>query len=868
MGEVYRARDTRLGREVAVKVLPAEVASDSGRIKRFEKEARSASALNHPNIITIHEIGSVDSTHYIVMELIDGRTLRDFLAGGPVPTGRLLQIAAETAEGLAKAHAAGIVHRDLKPENIMVTGDGHTKILDFGLAKLTEREPVTNEETGAPTVSAGTEPGMVMGTVAYMSPEQALGKPVDFRSDQFSFGSILYEMATGMRAFARGSAPEALTAIIREEPEPIVTLNSRVPAPVRWIVERCLAKEPRGRYASTEDLARELTTIRDHLFEATSGTVELAAKPSPARHRRLGLSAAIVAAILALLAAVSWHLRRNDYFWKNPLAEARFTRLTNWEGTEFDADISRDGKFVAFLADREGVFDAWLTQVGGGEFHNLTGGRHTRLANEHVHNIGFSGDGTHVWLRITAEKGPDSVGVWLIPTMGGIERPFLPKNSVQAVWSPDGSRVLYHTLDSGDPMFIADRSGGNARQVFVDKPGIHNHYPTWSPDGRFIYFVRGIPTTWDMDIWRIPSTGGRPERLTRHHSRVAYPTFLDERTLVYTAATGGMYSLSGSDLYAMDVERRIPHRVSFGLEEYISIAASADARLLVAAVANPKRDLWTVPISDHIAEEAEASRFRLQGVRADAPRFGPDYLLYLSSMGTADGLWRFKEGAAAELWRSSEGAVVAAPAVSRDGTQIAFAVRVGEQSRLQVISADGTNLHPVAESLDVRDAPSWSPDGGWIAVCANEGGANPLFKVPLRGGAPVRLVEGVTLDPVWSPDGRYILYSESLGGSLLRVKAVTAEGRPFPFPELEARLGGNRYRFLPDGKSLVVSLGKERHYLNFWLLDLETHRLRQLTNLKPGFDTRDFDISPDGKQILFDRVAENSDIVLIDLPRR
>jgi Tol biopolymer transport system component len=865
MGEVWRARDTRLGREVAIKVLPAELASEPDRLKRFEREAWAASSLNHPNVVTIYEIERIDSVRFIAMELVSGKTLREVLAGGPLPTRKLLGIAVQVADGLAKAHFAGIVHRDLKPENVMVTKDGLVKILDFGLAKLAHPELEGEQPTSALTVSEATRPGTVMGTVGYMSPEQAAGHPVDVRSDQFSFGSMLYEMATGTRAFARGTTPETLTAIIREEPEPIVVLNSRVPAPVRWIVERCLAKEPRSRYASTEDLARELMTIQDHLSEAASGAVELAAKHPLPRHRLLWLSAAVTA-ILAVLGAAFWHLRRTETFWKNPLAEARFTRLTDWEGTEFDADISRDGKFVAFLADREGVFDVWVTQVGGGEFRNLTHGQHTRLANQQVRSVGFSGDGARLWLRIPAEKGRQDVSVWVVPTMGGTERPFLPENSIQAAWSPDGGRVLYFTQDPGDPIFIADRGGGNARQIFVDRPGIHNHYLTWSPDGRFVYFVRGIPTTWDMDIWRIPSTGGRPERVTRHHSRVAYPTFLDEKTLVYTAATGGMYSLSGSDLYAIDVERQIAHRVSFGLEEYISIAASADGRRLVAAVANPTRNLWTVPISDHVAEEAEAARFRLQGVSADAPRFGPGYLLYLSSMGTADGLWSFKEGATTELWRSSEGAVVAAPAVSHDGAQIAFAVRVGEHSRLQVMSADGTNLHPAAESLDVRDAPSWSPDGRWIAVCANEGGANPLFKVPVQGGAPIRLVDGVIFDPVWSPDGRYIIYSESVGGSLYPVKAVTPDGRPFPFQKLEVRYGGNRYRFLPSGKGLVVSVGKERHYLNFWLVDLETQGMRQLTNLKPGFDIRDFDISPDGKQIVFARVSENSDIVLIDRP--
>ncbi len=274
MGEVYRARDPRLQREIAIKVLPAAVASDPERLKRFEKEARAASALNHPNLVTIHDIGSADGVEYIAMELVDGRTLREALADGAVPIRTLLSIAAQASDGLAKAHGAGIVHRDLKPENVMVTRDGFVKILDFGLAKLTQPED-SSGATAARTVSGGTEPGIVIGTVGYMSPEQALGKALDFRSDQFSFGSILYEMATGKRAFARGNTPETLTAILREEPEPIGSIAPVTPAPLRWVIERCLAKSPDDRYASTRDLARDLATLKDHLSE-TSGVAAAA----------------------------------------------------------------------------------------------------------------------------------------------------------------------------------------------------------------------------------------------------------------------------------------------------------------------------------------------------------------------------------------------------------------------------------------------------------------------------------------------------------------------------------------------------------------------------------------------------------------
>src|SRR5262245_33691640 len=286
MGEVYRARDTKLGREVAVKVLPEEVASDAGRRLRFEQEARAASALNHPNILTIHDIGKTNGTVYIAMELVEGRTLRELVASGePLANRKLLDVATQTAEGLAKAHSAGIVHRDLKPENLMVSRDGFVKILDFGLAKLVE--PSSQDASVLPTaVASPTQPGTVMGTAGYMSPEQASGQPIDFRSDQFSLGTIVYEMATGKKAFQRNTGAETLVAIIREEPEPLAQAAPKAPAPVRWIVERCLAKDPEERYASTKDLARDLKSIRDHLTETSvSGALE---PTGPIKARRRG----------------------------------------------------------------------------------------------------------------------------------------------------------------------------------------------------------------------------------------------------------------------------------------------------------------------------------------------------------------------------------------------------------------------------------------------------------------------------------------------------------------------------------------------------------------------------------------------------
>ncbi|MGE5277191.1 MAG: serine/threonine-protein kinase, partial [Acidobacteriota bacterium] len=360
MGEVYRARDARLGRDVAIKVLPEELSADSGRLKRFEKEARAASVLNHPNIVTIHEIGRTDETFFIVMELVSGKTLRELVAPGPLPTRRVLSIGAETAEGLAKAHAAGIVHRDLKPENLMVTEDGHVKILDFGLAKLTQAETTAQgEATHAPTVSRGTEPGVVMGTVGYMSPEQASGLPLDYRSDQFSFGSVLYELTTGRPAFEKRTRPETLAAIIREEPEPIVSLAPKTPAPLRWIVERCLAKEPRERYASTEDLARDLDHLKNHVSEATGAVEAVAAQPSR-RGRRL--APAILAA--GLLAAVAIGFLAGRQAAPRPSTPS-FQKLTFRRGEIGEARFAPDGQTVVYNAAWDGnPTELFTTRIG------------------------------------------------------------------------------------------------------------------------------------------------------------------------------------------------------------------------------------------------------------------------------------------------------------------------------------------------------------------------------------------------------------------------------------------------------------------------------------------------------------------------
>ena len=472
MGEVYRARDTKLGRDAAIKVLLSEVSADAERRLRFEQEARSASALNHPNIITVYDIDSSDSNLYIAMELVEGRTLREMLSAELLPAKKMLDIAVQVADGLAKAHAAGIVHRDLKPENLMISKDGFVKILDFGLAKLVE--PAAEEGSVLPTVVApGTLPGTVMGTVGYMSPEQASGEPVDYRSDQFAFGSILYEMATGRRAFQRKTGAETLAAIIREEPEPIGQLNPKAPAPVRWIIERCLVKEPEERYTSTRDLARDLRSVRDHLSETSVSEVSLAAGRS-----RPGLPVWFLPAGLALLAGLLLGIFGGKLAGttKRPPAETSFQRLTFRRGSILSARFAPDGQSVIYGAAWEGnPIEIFATRPESPVSRSLG------LPSADILSISSGGE-LAISLGRRFVQGWESAGTLAqLPLDGGAPREVL-EGVQEADWAPDG-KSLAVVRRVGDSRRLEFPIG----KVLYQTAGWISH-PQVSPDGNLVAF--------------------------------------------------------------------------------------------------------------------------------------------------------------------------------------------------------------------------------------------------------------------------------------------------------------------------------------------------------------------------------------------
>ena len=847
MGEVYRARDTRLGRDVAIKVLPEALAHDADRLRRFEQEARTIAALNHPNILAIHDIGTHDGAPFLVSEFLEGQTLREKLISGPLTVRCAIEYALGIAVGLAAAHEKGIVHRDLKPENVFVTRDGRIKVLDFGLAKLVR--PEESHETELTLTNPPTLPGMVMGTVGYMSPEQVGGEPIDPRSDIFSFGAVLYEMFTGKRAFKRETSAETMTAILREEPPALNDAGWQGPPELQRILARCLEKNVARRFQSASDLAFAIESLSGTSPEATAKSV-----PQP-KSRRAWLLWAIAAALL--MGTAVWEIFRPRSAPANPLEKAHFTRVTDFKSVE--AAISPDGRFVAFVSDHDGPFDVWLTQVGTGRLINLTQGKAGPLPGP-LRSVGFSGDGSEIWIG----GGDVGMRLRLMLLTGGTPRNFLSDEVVNLAWSPDGERIVYHTFANGDPMFVADRSGANAQRIFQDRPGIHNHFPAWSPDGRWIYFSHGTPATGEMDLWRIDPAGRNPERLTQMNTDVAYPTPVGDRTVFYVARDEDG---SGPWLWEFDLKRKDSRRVSVGLEQYTSVQASADGRKLVATISNPVAALWTVPILDRVAEEHDVKPFTVPTERALAPRFGGSSLFYLSSLGTGDGLWRLRDGQVTEIWKGADGALRETPAVSPDGGRVAIVLRRNGKRQLDVLSSDGAELQPIAEGIVAQGSSCWSPDGRWIVTGGSDATGPGLFKIPLDGGSPVRLVSGSALNPVWSPDGSLIVYAGTNVRTFAPLLAVRPDGTSVKLPEIILRRLGERVRFSPDGKSLIY-MGGLLASQDFWLLDLASMKSRLLTRLQNLAAMRTFDVTPDGKQIVFDRLLENSQVVMIDLPKQ
>ena len=856
MGEVYRARDARLSRDVAIKLVDSSLAADGSRVRRFEQEARAAGQLNHPNILAVYDTGLHAGVPYIVSELLEGETLRGHLAAGPMSPRKAIDAARQVAEGLAAAHEKGIVHRDVKPDNLFVTTDGRVKILDFGIAKLTASGDEGGVRTGMPTDTAA---GTVVGTARYMSPEQIRGEAADARSDIFSLGLVIYEMLTGTPPFARDTTPETMTAILKDEAPELDP--ARVPAPLARIVARCMEKTRERRFQSARDLAFGLDVLGGtHTSTAPAGVV------TPVRGPRFAIVAVVSAVALSLLAgAAGWFARRPPPpVPANPLAGATFSRITNWPGSETAAEISPDGRHVAFVADRDGEFDVWASQIGTGIFRNLTTDRPSlHVPGDILRVLGFSADGAELWITVE----PDAAGrKVLLPLGGGPGRNLLGRRDAAPAWSPDGLRFAYFNNQDGDPMYVAGRAGADPRSILGELRG-HNHNPVWSADGEWIYFVHGVEPSSEMAIWRIKPDGSSAEQISHNAIALNFLAPIDPRTLLYIARDRDR---SGPWLWALDVPTRVSQRIVSGLDRYTYVSASRDGRRIAATVSTPIAELWRVPVLDAPADERDAVRYEVPIERALAPRFSDGGLFLLGARAAGDdGLWRL-DGARqlTQLWNGADGSLSEPAAISRDGSKAAVVIREGGRRRLMIVAIDGSAPRTLAPSIEIQgvagqSAADWAPDGKSVVAAGLDKDGPGIFAIPVDGSPVRRLASGRVESPLFSPDGKLIVYSGPFAGGQSDLIGMLPDGTAVKLPPLRVRQGG--YRFMPDGKRLVYL--RSIAWPDFELFDLTTGATRQLTRFTSAKRLNNFDISPDGTTVVFDRTHPNSDIVLIDVPK-
>jgi eukaryotic-like serine/threonine-protein kinase len=522
MGEVYRARDPRLGREVAIKVLPSSLSADPGRLQRFEQEARSASALNHPNILVVYDVGTENGVPYLVTELLEGETLRERLRDSALPLRKGSEHAEQIAQGLAAAHERGIVHRDLKPDNIFLCRDGRVKILDFGLAKLIASEP--QDATLTSLQSHRTQEGTVLGTAGYMSPEQVRGQAADPRSDIFAFGAVLYEMFSGRRAFEGPTPADTASAILREDPADLLASNPKITPALNRIVLHCLEKNPEERFQSARDLAFHL-----HSLSATSEANVASPADLPGRKFSRPVRWSLAFLAFALVAAGSWWLR--GHVGGKPVTKAmQFERLTDFAGMEEHPAISPDGKSVAFTRDDGGFRQIWVRLLSGGAPIQVT-----RDAVDHQSPRWSPDSGSLIYYSPPAAEAYGTI--WQIPALGGTPRP-LAKSLGPADLSHDGKRLAFFRFENRQFELVVSAVDGSASQVAAQLSAQYNYsYPRWSPDDGNIAYQRN--QIFRSDIFAVPSRGGEPRAVTSDDVMMSGFAWLpDGSGIVYSCARG------------------------------------------------------------------------------------------------------------------------------------------------------------------------------------------------------------------------------------------------------------------------------------------------------------------------------------------
>ena len=721
MGEVYRARDLRLDRDVALKVLPDRLSRDAAALERFKREAKAVAALSHPNVMALYDIGREDDVDFAVVELLEGGTLRGWLSGRAIPWRKAAEIAAAIAEGLAGAHAKGVIHRDLKPENVFLTSDGRVKILDFGLARLAPSAAPPGRTISQPTASFVTEPGLVMGTVGYMSPEQLRGAAVDEATDIFSFGCVLYEMLDGRRPFARPTAAETVAAVLNEEP-PELPAAENVPPELQSLIRQCLEKEPRRRSRSAHDLALRLREI----LAPTASTRPMRAGV-PFQLRRAAWPALALAAAALLVVALGLTsvrerlLGRGD---RTPSFQNAFSaRITDQPGPELFPSLSPDGKSIVYAARAADNWDIFLQRIGGKNPINLTAdskaddnhpafspdgeqiafqsdrngggiyvmgatGESVRRLTDSGYHPAWSPDNREIVFASSFAARPEArqssnSQLWIVTVASGEKRRLETKgtgDAIQPNWSPNGHRIAYWGVDASKgsrrDIFTVAATGGQAAAV-TDDPAI-DWSPVWSPDGRYLYFSSDRGGS--MNLWRVP--------IDEQSGRVLGPA----------------------------------EAISTPSPDSAQISLSRDGRRLAYVQRVATRNLQRIPFDATVEKTIGEPAWVTQGSK-----------------------------------------LAVMPELSPRGDLLAFFSLAPSQEDIFVVAPDGSGLRQLTDDSYRDRVPRWSPDGQQVAFMSNRGGKYEIWTINQDGSglrqATFTTGKPGTWSPVWSPDGARLAYS-------------------------------------------------------------------------------------------------------------